>query len=302
MARVHLRRHIRDASRHLRRIARRAALLVVSTGVRLTARKGSSLPRGVKKGILVLGTGPSLKKYLKKISAVSARYSTLAVNSFCVSPWYEKLKPDYYVFTDPGYWARNRSVVSQNDRNAALESLTAKTSWPMTVVLPFGARNSSFEKILQGNENLHLCHIRINTIKHADFPDKHWFFKTNIYTPSFQNVLAMSIYVALLSGYKNICVFGADHDWFRNIEVGADNFVYTRERHFYKEKQAARHRFEWPSGEPFTMGQLFAAWANAFNGYYELRDFAGYMKARVKNMCRESQIDAFERGTIDSLE
>ena len=55
-------------------------------------------------------------------------------------------------------------------------------------------------------------------------------------SPNFVNVLIAAIWHALISGRKNIKIYGADFSSFKELKVDQNtNLVYTSSTHFYKE-------------------------------------------------------------------
>ena len=54
---------------------------------------------------LILGNGPSLKEDLPEISRKRGEYDIICVNYFPIYDVFFDLKPEYFIFTDLGWWA-----------------------------------------------------------------------------------------------------------------------------------------------------------------------------------------------------
>ena len=118
--------------------------------------------------------------------------------------------------------------------------------------------------------------------------------------PRFFNVLGPCMQVAINLGFKNIYVVGADHSWFKDIEIDDQNRMIRRDTHFYSVDKEIKPT---PMFDPFTrktvsMGKFMEAMQRVMNSYYFVQDYAKSRGARVINASSLSYIDAFERKSL----
>lgn len=267
--------------------------------VLLHSRLNLGLEHGAGGRCVVLGNGPSLSKSLANHSAFFKNTPLFCVNSFSVSPYYEELKPRYYVMLDPGIWQGNGELMVQ-----AIECIIKKTTWPMIVVLPRTARNYPLVKSLSQNNG----NIAIRFINYTVFKGfrriQYYFFRKNLAMPQSQNVLVASVFLALNVGYKEVIVVGADHSWHEQIVVDDQNVVCLKQIHFHDdEKQLKAVPFvKAPHiAETFRMDEAFHAWAKVFDGHQKMNLYADYLGSKVYNASEYSYVDAYPRKNIESL-
>jgi len=276
-----------------------ANTLVSCIKVLLNSRSGLGLKSDKRGRCVVLGNGPSLSKSLELYPEFFKKTPLFCVNSFSVSQHYEELKPAYYVMLDPGIWQGRGELMLQ-----AIECISKKTSWPMTIVLPRTASNYPMIKsLLENNSN-----ITINYINYTVFRGfkkvQYFFFKHNLAMPQSQNVLVASVFLALNAGYKEVIVVGADHSWHEQLLVNEQNVVCLKQVHFHDdEKQLKAVPFvKAPhKTETFRMDEAFHAWAKVFDGHQKMNSFANYLGAKVYNCSEYTYVDAYPRKKIESL-
>jgi hypothetical protein len=261
--------------------------------VLLRSKAAPNLPAPEGEKILVLGTGPSLKKSLLKNQDYFSTHPLMAVNTFSLSEEYVLLKPTYYVMVDPGLWHGDNHLVK-----STMDSIAAQTSWTMYLLLPYDAMGTPhIARLKAANTNIRISYINYVVFKGIE-SISYWFFKKNKAMPQSQNVLVASLFLAINLGYKKIELFGADHNWHEQLVVDENNVVCLKHIHFYENEQRLKvvplfkliH-----SQETFRMDEIYHAWAKVFAGHRLLERYSKHCGSSIINKSEISFIDAFKR-------
>ena len=245
--------------------------------------------------LIILGTGPSLKQDINKIVTNKNNYAYMVVNSFCLDSNFTLIKPEYYVLADPAYYSEDAKGHGIKDRNFFLKMIKEKLNWKMTIVLPKVARHSHLVQELSYNQFIKFDFINGNTSYQPIIGNKFITYNRNIAMPKVQNVLHMCLYFGIYQKFSTIYLFGADHNWCKDITVTDDNIVSIVENHCYEYEHDKIHPMEKVDGSYWTMGELFEAWTIVYNGYYLLKSYADFNHVKIYNESAESFIDAFDR-------
>lgn len=240
---------------------------------------------------IVLGSGPSLKVTWASRGR-EERTTYVAVNTFVFSEFFENLKPEYYVILDPGMWLADADLTRKT-----LAFLQEKTNWNMKLLVPFSATNTPFIQQLKSHPYIEV--VSINYVVFKGFPKvSHYFFRKNLAMPQSQNVLVAALFLATNIGYKEIELWGADHDWHKTLFVDEQNVVCVKQIHFYEQEQEVKY-LPFFKGlhvkETFRMDEIFLAWAKVFYGYHVVKNYADSCGVTIRNATPGSFVDAFQR-------
>jgi hypothetical protein len=270
---------------------------IMNTGISILkilikSQFGLHLPKATTSSCIILGNGPSLKQSLTKHPDFFTKHSLVCVNNFALSEEYFKLKPEYYVFLDPGYWLGNSEPV----KNTLLA--ISQTTWKLQVFAPQKARNSTFfQNAIRANSNIEVHYFNYTVFKGFDGL-AHFFFNKNLAMPQSQNVLVASLFVTINIAFKNIYIVGADHTWHENMHVNYDNQLCIKDQHFYDNEQHITYRPFYKDehqSETFRIYEVMTALGKTFYGYEILRKYAENNNAVIYNASEISFIDAFKR-------
>lgn len=245
--------------------------------------------------IIIMGTGPSLKNDINKILENRALYRLMAVNSYCLDSNFEILKPDYYILADPGYYDNNSSGLSLENRNIFIEKFINCVSWKIVLILPDKAKKSYLVNQIEKNSNVKIVYLKMNVVYKPFFISKFSAYNKNVMICHTQNVLHLCLYYCIYSKFRNIYLFGSDHNWCHDITVTNDNIVSIEEKHCYEFEHHKKHPMKKIDGSTWNMGELFEAWMLVYKGYYELQNYALFNNVNIFNESSVSFIDAFER-------
>jgi hypothetical protein len=270
---------------------------IMNTGISILkilikSKFGLRLPKASTSSCIILGNGPSLKHSLTKHPDFFTKHSLVCVNNFALSEEYFKLKPQYYVFLDPGYWLGSSDPV----KNTILA--ISKTTWKLQIFAPQKARNSAFfTNAMKKNPNIEVCYFNYTVFKGFD-SFSHFFYNKNLAMPQSQNVLVASLFVTINIAFKNIYVVGADHTWHQNMHINDDNQLCVKDLHFYENEQHITYRPFYKDEhqiETFRIHEVMSALGKTFYGYEILKKYAESNNAVIYNASEISFIDAFKR-------
>lgn len=251
----------------------------------------------------VLGNGPSLAMDLKDGLDALCMGDVVCVNSFAETDLYEKIKPKYYVLADPDYWSTGWSESNDAMITSLFDKILSKTSWTLTIFAPFEAREL-FEVTFYGSRNIRVSFY--NTLLLQGTKNTlHILYDLGLSMPPPQNVLIPALYLSLRLGYVKIILLGADHSWHETLVLDDANRVCVRQPHFYDTDAKLRPLSMGVAGvhgeKLFTMDTALHAFANMFEGYWKLEEYAKYRGAQVYNASSVTFIDAFKRKPIAEL-
>lgn len=247
---------------------------------------------------IIMANGPSLKEFFKNHFDFIRGKTVFAINSFADSNYFVKVKPSFYVFADPNYWAKDLSIIMKQSIESTYNNMLEKVEWPMFIFLPISARSwNSFIDLPTKNNNIKLVYfnnarsIEKNSIKRWEI------YKSNRAMIPAQTVTIAAINLSLNFGFKKNFVLGADMSMHEKIHVDKHNVVCIVESHFYEKESYKEHPFWKDSAnkETFTMEESFIAFSRMFRGFMELEKYSRFLKAKVYNIGEASYIDAFER-------
>lgn len=246
------------------------------------------------KSILV-GNGPSLSNDIQLI--INDRYhcSLFAVNYFALSEFFTLLKPDVYVLTDPIFWRSDTNHDIKSD-NANLFSKFNHVDWKMLVVCPYEGFACISSK-LKSNTNLSFLYVNSNCSKFHNDGINILSIKSNISTPVFQNVMILTLWLAILSRSSCIDLYGVDFSAFKEYEVDqVTNHLKSNFSHFYKNTTAQSNATSKYKNVPSKMmhNRLLQV-TIAFHQMYILSKVAKLLNIAVTNCSSFSYLDCFDR-------
>jgi hypothetical protein len=245
----------------------------------------------------ILGNGPSLNQALADNLDFLKKTDMYCVNLFALSTVYALLKPQNYVLLDPAFFMFNEQNDSRQDIKKTFDAIIQQTDWSMRFFVPAYSQNSYIvKKIKQERPNIQIYFFNYTIVR--GFPAfRHWFFKNNLGMPQCQNILAASLYVALLQDYKNVYLFGADHSWHEEIRITDQNEFEMRQVHFYDDATHLKHEkvIDVRNNSCPRLHAQFLSLHKVFYSYEILNTFALYRFIKVLNSSTKSYIDVFDK-------
>ena len=247
--------------------------------------------------IQILGNGPSLINDLPKILATRKNCSIMVVNSFASSKLFEKIKPEYYIVVDPAFFSIPKNERIKKVQNSFHDSIVKKTSWNLNLLIPTTAKNSSFiEEIVSSNSFIKITYFKhipiIGGVKRLN----NFLFTFDLATPFYMNILIAAIFNSLKMRYNKIVVWGADHSWHEDYVLGADNYIYRSDKHFYsKDPKGNLIVLTKADGSPQRVHEEFYNMHAVFKTYHSIQNFSKKIGSKIINSSSKTWIDAFQR-------
>ena len=240
--------------------------------------------------LALLANGPSLPRLL---AGARAGCDFLAVNYFAEHEAFERLRPAYYVLSDPQFFRAS----AQRDRVAALyRTLTRKVTWPMTLYVQYYNPERFDYRAALPNGRIRI--VPFHTQPYRGFRRlEFWLYRHGLGSANFGTVVQVGEYVALLLGYRRVELYGVDHTLLEGLCVDGRNRLCRADRHYYDAGAPAAPQpvLRKVPPVPYTMASYLAEVAELFRGHEVLRDYAASLGARIVNCTRGSMIDAYER-------
>lgn len=252
------------------------------------------------KDLCVLGNGPSLKDSLtNNIDFISSRTS-ICVNDFISSSYFELIKPSYYLLLDPAYWRQDSIPVYVQIRDAIFTRLIDSVDWDLTVIIPTAGKNElDWVTVFSANDRIKVAFINVTPVSGFESV-RHLMYKYQLGMPRPQNVLVAALYLGINIGYETIYLFGADHSWHEELFVNNDNVVCIKDKHFYDNNEVKAVPFPMYHDSPETpkLHVILDAFAKMFEGYHYIEAYAKYRKVCIYNASCKTFIDAFKRYSV----
>lgn len=242
---------------------------------------------GVGRTLRILGNGQSLNSvYLNCEDEIDY----MVVNRHVLVDNYIILKPKYYVLADPFFFSHEKGL-------DILRQLDAKTTWDMTLFIPYGRKSVKRWKTFFHNNK-----IEVKTYNSLIFRGyksiSYYLYKQQVSMPRVQNVLVASIMLGLQMEYNKIELYGVEHSWTKYLTVGDDNLVYLENPHIYdKGKVPPKPIKEIQHEEEFPMWFALECYMYMFKSYSIIEDYvkSAGLKTKIINKTSGSFIDAFKR-------
>jgi hypothetical protein len=238
--------------------------------------------KGKSKRVFIFGNGPSFSKDFERIKNKTSNTDIFALNFFASTELFVEAKPRYYALIDPEYYKSHRLESVDN----LLNSLITKTSWEMFLFMPFEAHG--IEQIISQNKNI--VPIYFNKLK-AIGPalTTQYLYKNGLAVPTGTNVLVPSLMHCINLNYREIYLFGIDHSWIKNLQIGFDNNLIMNDDHFY-----AKNKRNLTIEKTKVYNQVINL-KLLLESYQILRKFASKNEISVYNCSDETLIDSFIR-------
>lgn len=260
---------------------------------------------------IILGNGPSLKDFLAHhVEAINGR-DVFAVNNFCRTEEYERIKPTHYVIASPEHFLKDKKEEFHEDRKITFKMMAERTSWPMNLIVPALAKNKK-EWRTEIDKNPKISIQYMNTTPIEGFQVfRHWAFSNRFGMPRPHNVLIACIFIATRLRYKEVLLTGSDHSWLGEIRVTPGNEVLLSQKHFYddqtkndifeKNKPTEKPMYKGISQEKRRLHEVLEKFFISFRSYWILKAYASSNNVTITNLTLDSFIDAFDKKDPETL-
>ena len=247
--------------------------------------------------LCILGNGPSLVDSCETFKRFIELNEVMAVNHFCVSGLYEKIKPSCYCFADPFFFTSNHEGNEHEKYNRFIDAFFKKTDWEMNVIVPDFGIESFFYKKLRENS---LFKIFVYNTKDFSTNKENLFdqYNKNLLIPPARNVLNLALYLSIFLKYKEVYLFGAENSFMNDLHVDQkDNKLYFMYKHFYDEGKKIYLYYDDsnPGLGIMKLHEFLSEHSKTMKLYWDLLEYSNYNNVKIYNASEYSLIDAFER-------
>lgn len=249
----------------------------------------------------VLVNGPSLKKTLEDYDNGKNRFdeNSFMVNLSPLDPHFFKIKPKHFLLSDPIFYQDFEQKKDQVRRMYDL--IEEKVDWDMYLYIDFFHEWEN-DKLIEYSRitNPHIHFIKLNRWHCSKLiPSiRHKLYKKGWFMPEDGTIANVAIYVALIEGYKEIELYGADHNMFLDLAVNDNNELCSIDAHFYESGKPQMHVLKdctTNQDRVFRVHEFLYIVYVMFMSHNLLRQFADYMGARILNCTPGSMIDSYDR-------
>lgn len=243
---------------------------------------------------IVIGNGPSLKSDIETLLSRVGSADFWAVNHFSEYDHFFILRPNVYFFLDSYFWDANAAEKYKEKRILAFKGLNA-ANWPIQLFVPNYADANYIQKMID-NPLVQVVRYNLKPVYLASNNLAAKLYAKKLLGPPEVNVIVHAMYFAILAGYRNVDLYGADTTMQRNLTVDQEtNDVYIEYGYFYQGEQRERCMKNPYLLEPFTMREYFWMTTQIFYCHEVLFLLAESRGVKVRNKSSFSLIDAYPR-------
>lgn len=244
----------------------------------------------------ILVNGPSLKndiltasKYIEK-----KKSDIICVNYTALTDIFFQVKPNIYALADPMFW-RDDVTKEFEDKNRILFDTLKSANWKIKFIIPQEGVEIVRNKF--GSNSIHsFVSMPVNSAPLKNLKTLLYMLDNMICTPIYGNVLILSLYYSIMSKYKDIAIYGADFDIFKQLQTDQiSNHVFSGGAHFY-DKAFTPEPVKYLNTPKKMMHVRLAQEQNAFFQIYILALICKSRKISLTNRSSFSLIDSIDRG------
>ena len=249
----------------------------------------------------VLVNGPSLKMALQQYDKGEQQIShhTFMVNLSALDPHFKQIKPMHYCLSDPMFYQDYQPKKDQIRQ--VYDIFENEVDWDMYVYLCF-YYEWEYKKLIEYSRvtNPHVKFVLMNRKTCPDLasPLRNRLYKSGYFMPEDGTIANTAIYLALIEGYQEIRLYGADHNFFLELGVNDNNELCSIDSHFYDQGKPKMKVFKntcTAEDKAFRVHEFMYILYVMFQSHDLLRHFADFLGARIINCTPGSMIDSYER-------
>lgn len=251
--------------------------------------------------VYILTNGPSLKQTLEDYDngKIEIDNNSFFVNLSALDSHFLKIRPMHYCLSDPMFY---QDYIPKKDAVRKMyDIMNNDVDWDMYLYLCFPTEKE-YDKLEKyaGLTNPHIKIIRMNR-KTCTFLAPSWrnkLYATGYFMPEDGTIANTAIYLALLEGYKEIKLYGADHNYFLEFAVNDENELCSLDSHFYDKEKPVMRPFKntcVAEDRAFRVHEWFYIMYVMFESHDLLQQFSQYLGAHILNCTPGSMIDSYER-------
>jgi hypothetical protein len=249
--------------------------------------------------LLIIANGPSINNELSNSANMDGINSmdTMCVNFFHKSDFYLQIKPKYYIIAAPELWLDEVEEIFEKNRLALFKDLNEKTTWKMTLLVPFQAKKYDFWiKTVSSNENITIEYYNLTAIEGFRGISTA-IYNQNLGMPRSHNIVGYALMISIWKNYKSIGIMGVEHSWTKTLFVTKENEALLAQPHFYN-LNAKAEKMAKGGKDKRKLHEILEKFYLAFKSYFEIKEYANKHNAKIYNLTEDSFIDAFERSNV----
>lgn len=249
----------------------------------------------------VLVNGPSLRDTLKDYDSGKIKIddNSFFVNLSALDSHFLQIKPKHYCLSDPMFY---QDYLPKKDAiRKVYDIFNNDVDWDMYLYLCFPTEKE-YDKLEQyaGLTNPHVKIIRMNRKTCASLVPawRNKLYASGYFMPEDGTIANTAIYLALLEGYKEIRLYGADHNYFLEFAVNDNNELCSLDSHFYDKAKPVMKPFKNTcvnEDRAFRVHEFFYIMYVMFQSHDLLQQFSQYLGAHILNCTPGSMIDSYDR-------
>ena len=247
--------------------------------------------------VIVLANGPSLFKSINNNKFIRSLKNNqlITLNTFPSKDFFFKLKPSFHCLIDSAFF-KNYEFLAKEIKTEIIKTFANlnQTKWNLILFIPSGTKKILEKKIINNN------------IKFIELSFMNYDFESSLcirlcsyleLPPPRVNVTVTALYLAILSGNKDIELVGADMTAFKNYDVNqTDNEGYIYSKHFSNSRNNAYHlTHKLINKKSNSMYVRLIRFASCFKWFAYLSIIAKKNNIKLKNKSFYSLIDSIER-------
>lgn len=249
----------------------------------------------------VLVNGPSLRKALDEYDQGLHDFNedSFWVNLGPLDPRFLKIKPKHFCLSDPIFYQDFPSKKEQVRK--MYDILQTQVDWDLYLYIDFFNEWEN-DKLIEysriTNPKIHFVRLNRKHCSRLWHPIRHWFFKRQWFMPEDGTIANVALYLAVIEGYKEIELYGADHTMFLELAVNENNELCSLDSHFYEDGKPKMHVLKnclTTEDKAFKVHEFLYIVYVMFYSHSIVRKFADYMGAHILNCTKGSMIDVYDR-------
>lgn len=242
----------------------------------------------------VLANGPSLKQSLEKMKEsweVLKEDEFCGVNYIANEPLFMRMKPKFYALSDPQFFTNTH--IKSKDGKALVDRLNEVVDWEMYMLIPYAYKKYTS---LFTNKNIKI--VLIHSRRYIGFEKmRFWYYRHGFGNGEFGTVVQHAIYAMVTIGFKQIKLYGVDHNYFNGLTVQDDNKLYYRYQHSFDTEEPKLTPIIFGSETNITVSKFLTDFGYLFSGHEILNRYAISEGCEIINCTPGSFIDAYKRGS-----
>lgn len=246
--------------------------------------------------LYVLANGPSLDSSINDI--IQNRIYEDTSNAFAMMNFsanderFYTIKPKFYFLQDPMFYKKGHNEKKVHE---LYKVMNEKITWPIIIYTTLNHRDELKAFSHFTNENISIK--ALNNLPYKGFSSwNHILYSHNWAMIPIKTVVHTIIFWGINSQFKEIRLYGVDHNFFDRIIVGKDNKLYCKKDHYYDKEDEIKPVMNNVTNSQYRLYDYLIQHVIIFKIHDMLAEYARYRGFKILNCTKNSLIDSYERG------